>query len=172
MKIYCSKCNNDISKIIDTHFEVYQVGCPVCTNCKTAQKRYISESDLLLYLLGLEILYIIITIAVGYAFDSFNIFLVILAVILLGVVLFLQKNFSRYIYTKPPYKKAYMTTNYGEDSSKVRRGINIQFSIFILLAFVSIIYKPYRLDLLGLLAIDIIISILRYILAIRKEINK
>ena len=96
----------------------------------------------------------------------------ILAAIALLAGLYAQRKALLYIYFKPPYKQKLANKTLEEDESKIKKGLNIQFSLFIVLAFVSIIYTEHRLDIIWLLILDVIISLLRYILAIRKEINK
>lgn len=174
MKIYCSKCNSDISKIVDSHFDAHQVGYPICPNCKTTQKRYISESDLLLYLFFIELLYSIVTLITGYAYEYFSkyFWLVEIAFAILIGAYFFQKFISKYIYTKTPFKVTFADKAIEENSAQVRKNINIQFSLFIVLAFGSVIASSYRLELLFLLFSDVIITLLRYILSIRREIEK
>lgn len=172
MNTTCEKCGKDIKTEINAAFDTYHIGKVTCPHCKKEQSRYISEADLLLYLLIVEVLYAIITVLVGYAFDEFNIILVVFAAIALLGGLFLQRRLLLFIYFKPPYKKAFANTVLNEDAGKIKKGLNIQFSIFIVLAFVSIVYAERRLDLIWLLLVDIIVSLLRYILAIRKEIYK
>lgn len=172
MEAKCEKCNKNIKSEINTSFDTYKIGNIVCPYCHTKQSRYVSEADLLLYLLIVEIIYTIITVFVGYAFDNFNIILVICAGISLIGGLYLQRRILMNIYLNPPYKKTIANVTLNEDANKIRKGLNIQFSIFIVLAFVSIVYAEHRLDIIWLLIVDVIISLLRYILAIRKEIYK
>lgn len=169
MKANCHICKTDFSQEIDKKFEKFEVGRVICKKCGSKQKRYISEADLLLYLTIVELIYIVITVLVGYGFDYFNWWLCILIMAILIGSYFLQKTVSRYIYNNAPFKKNIKDNELNEDAAKVKKNINIQFSIFILLAFGSILFKEYRIDLYGLLAIDIIVSLLRFILAVRKE---
>ena len=169
MKANCRICKNDFSQEIDRKFEKFEIGTVVCKKCGSKQKRYISEADLLLYLTAVEFLYFILTIVICYCFDYAYWWLIVIAIVVLIAALFVQKTISRFIYNNAPFKKEIAEKNINEDETKVKKNINIQFSIFILLAFGSIIFKEYRFELIGLLGIDIIISLLRFIQIVRKE---
>lgn len=169
MKTNCSICKTDLSQEIDRRFEKFEVGKVTCKKCGSKQKRYISEADLLLYLTLVELLYIVLTVIVGFAFDLGYWWLLLLTGVILALSIFSQRNISRYIYNNAPFKKEVKDKEFNEDAAKVKKNINIQFSLFILLAFGSVVFNDYRIDLYGLLAIDIIVSLLRFILAVRKE---
>ena len=62
MKVYCDKCNEEISSDIDVKFDKLQIGYFVCPKCHKENKRYISETDLLLYLGLSELFYLILSI--------------------------------------------------------------------------------------------------------------
>lgn len=174
METKCENCKKDIRAEINTSFDTYKIGNITCPYCQSKQQRYISESDLLLYLFFIELLYSVVALIAGYAYEYFSIYfwLVELAFVSFVGAYFFQKFISKYIYYEAPFKKAFSNKTLEENASQVKKNIGIQFSIFIVLAFGSVIASGYRLELLFFLFSDVIITLLRYILSIRHEIYK
>lgn len=174
MKAKCAICKKELSIEIDRRFEKFDVGRPTCNKCGSLQKRYISEADLLLYLGCIETLYTLVTLVIAYVYDKMpeNMWLVVLGIAVFVGAYFAQKTLSRYIYNNAPFKKSVANKVIDEDATKVKKNINTQFVLFFIFAIGVIIYKEYKIDLLIAMALDIIISFLRFTLAVRNENEK
>lgn len=171
MKAKCKICNRDLSVEIDSMFENFTIGRTTCKNCGSIQKRYISEGDLLLYLSCEETLYTAVTIYAAHAYDNLTWTTGIICLLLLVATYIIQKYISRYIYANAPFKKKVSEKVLDEDKTTVKKNISIQFSLFFIFAFCFILSKDMRVDFGIALVLDIIVSVLRCVLAIRKEIE-
>ena len=171
MKSNCHICHKDVSQEADKMMEKFIVGRIKCSKCGSTQKRYVSEADLLLYLSVIFFLYTILTILGSYVYDNLdtNWIMLIVFLIVLVIAYFIQKTSSRYIYNNAPFKKEVANKVFDEDAAAVKKNINIQFVIFFMFAFGAIVFKEYRYEFIGAQALDIIITILRFILQVRNE---
>lgn len=171
MKAKCSICKKELSVEIDRRFEKFDVGRATCLKCGSLQKRYISEADLLLYLGCIETLYSGVTILAAYTYDNMNeqLWLAGIFAIVLIATYFIQKTLSRYIYNNAPFKKEVANKVFDEDPAKVKKNINTQFVLFFVFAIGYILVKQYRIDFIFAFILDIVISFLRFVLAVRKE---
>lgn len=171
MKIYCEKCNNEISKDIDYSLEKYEIGQVVCEKCNHIQSRYISETDVQLYAGITETLYTILT-AIGallYVYMGMKLWLILIYIVILAGAVVIVKNTSRYIYKNAPGKKNTANKVFSEDGEKIRKSISTQFTIFFILAFGALIWDTYRIECLGGMAIIAISSLAKYYICTTNE---
>lgn len=171
MKIYCEKCNAEISKDIDYALEKYEVGQVVCEKCGHIQSRYISETDVQLYAGVTETLYTALT-AIGallYMYMGMKLWLIPLYIALLAVAVILIKNISRFIYKNAPGKKKTANKVFKEDIEKIKKSISTQFTIFFILAFGALVWDTYRIECLGGMAIIAISSLAKYYICTTNE---
>ena len=132
MEIKCEKCNEDLLSLIDRQFMSYTVGKIVCPKCQKKQARYISESDLTLFLIASEVLYLIlcsITVALYYMGNQSK-WLTLLLLPLLIIYIFTLKIVARKIYLNSYNKKEYYDIDLNDDPKKVKKGINFRMLIF------------------------------------------
>lgn len=171
MKIYCEKCNNDISKDVDYSLEKYETGQVICEKCNHIQSRYISETDVQLYAGVTETIYTILTAigAVLYVHMGMRIWLLPLYIALLAGAVFLIKYISRYIYKNAPGKKKTANKAFSEDGAKIKKSLSTQFTIFFILAFGALVWDAYRIECLGGMAIISISSLAKFYICTTNE---
>ena len=171
MKIYCEQCHEDITLGAERMISNYDVGNLICPKCNHKQKRYISESDILLSFGINEISYYLISIGIIYSFGySKSIPLTIVIVLcLLLLAYFIQSITNRLIYTKAHFKKAYKDRKIMEDNKTIKKNMNWQFMLFIALSvmFITDTSQPNMFHLLSFACIGL--TFVKYFLCLRKE---
>ena len=132
MKINCLKCQENLNPLIDRKFLSFELGNIVCPKCQKKQNRYISESDLLLFLLISEILYFILCALTIFLFNLFNnsMWMVFLLLPLLIIYLFTQRLVARNIYFNAYNKKDYQDFVFNENPKDVKRSIQFRMVLF------------------------------------------
>ena len=171
MKIYCDECHEDITLGAERMISNYDVGNLICPKCNHKQKRYISESDILLAFGVNEISYYIISVGIIYSFGYLNsIPLVVLVILgLLVLAYFVQSLTNRLVYSKAHLKKAYKDRKIMEDNKQIKRTMSWQFMLFIALS-VMFITDSSQQNMFHLLSFACIgLTFVKYFLCIRKE---
>ena len=136
MKIFCDKCGKEITNVVNKTFEENKVGNITCPHCGSKQKRYISETDLLVYLVYQESIYFVLTFVTSQIFMHYKITipLIILLIILFILAILTTSIFKSNIYLKGYLKKDKMFKAQTEDQEKIARSIRWQFLMFFALA--------------------------------------
>ncbi len=134
MKVNCIHCEKEITKQVDNQIEQFQCGQIECEHCKKKQKRYISESDLLIYFAISSIFY---AVACVIAFVLFELILsmafVFIAVIVMAMYSVL-KYANRAIYKNAYFKKDIQDKVIEEDAKTVQGQMKTQLIIFLIIA--------------------------------------
>lgn len=171
MKIYCEKCNKDISIDVSKRFEENKVGNITCPHCNTKQKRYLSETDLLIYLAFQEIVYFILTFSTSIIISiySFNWFSIIIFIILFIISSIITNLFKKSLYSKGYIKKETMFKSQNEDEKKISRSIRWQFFMFFALVITFFTETTAYWFFVAASLFAIFITIIKAILSANKE---
>lgn len=171
MKIQCEKCHSDITVKVDKQLEQFKVGRVQCDHCQKISSRYISESDILLYLVLSEIFYLFLSLISALIFYFFGMhwFLVpiFIAIFIFGYNV--QKSFSRNIWIKAPFKSDIANISHNEDMMKIAKSTNWQFILFFALAITAITGTTYQLFFFLVSIFAIIINFIKFILCVKNE---
>lgn len=168
MKIYCDKCHEPINIPIDSQFDKFLVGQPICPSCHKQQKRYISESDLLLYMTINECFYLLLTVITSILFNFFKLsYITIIAIIVMLAFGFIGlKNVDRLIYTKANYNKD--INNLNEDKQKIQKSMNWQSMLFFVLVISYVTLNEVNYFFLAISVLSIIFTYIKFRLSIKK----
>ena len=138
-KVVCEHCGNNLKSKVREPFDKFQVGRVVCPVCKKENKRYISEYDLLFSFNISCFIYMIAVISIAFIFKNTELSAPITSLLISfsGIILVLIAGFlgidatAKNIYLRAPFKTAWKSHVFDEDSKAVGRRINMQFIIFI-----------------------------------------
>ena len=132
MKIYCDKCGSDITDVVNRRFEENKVGNIVCPHCEKAQKRYLSETDFLMYLAYQEVVYFVLSFVTSQVFLHFEIkiWMLLLFIAFLVVTYIATTRFKSALYRTGFIKNSTMYKAQVEDQNRVSRSIRWQFLMF------------------------------------------
>lgn len=132
MKIYCEKCNKDISKVVDSNIEHYVPGKVKCPYCSKVQKRYLSEADLLMYFAISCVLYIFVALIFISLFDIVGAkwYLLLIIMFIIVCLYFVQKYISRAVYKYAFGKAEIKDKEMVEDYDAVTKRMKSQYSLF------------------------------------------
>lgn len=171
MKIYCDKCDKDISLLVDKNIEEYIPGRIKCPKCDKFQERYVSEADLMTYFTISCLGYIIAACILMKAIEIVGFKWYMIAIILLAFVgiYFLQKTLTRLIYKNAYGKKEYKNMVVLEDGKSITKRMRIQYAVFICLI---IMLGTGTYDLWIFVVAALVFTIVSYIklkLIIKKE---
>lgn len=171
MKIYCDKCGKDITETVSSTFEGNKVGNITCPHCNAKQKRYISETDLLVYLAYQEIIYFILSFITSQIFLYYKITipLIVLFIIVFVLMVLTTKIFKCNIYSKGYLKKEKMYISKIEDQDKVARSIRWQFLMFFALVITFFTTTTAYWFFVAMSIVAIAITIIKAILSAKKE---
>ena len=174
MKIFCEKCHEDITIDCNRDIENYKVGKTVCPHCHYEQKRYISESDLLLYFAINEVLYTIMTYLSVLIFDRFGVgyISIILLIIMLAGFYFISKYISTSIYLKAFNKEDIKNKVFDEDQKAIQRNMSWQFMMFFAIAITYITVNEAKLFFGLAMPVAAALSFLKYYLQLKNEKNQ
>jgi len=169
--IKCEKCGHDISVLVDRQFMDYTIDKIVCPNCQKHQSRYISLSDLLLYLLLTEISYLVLCSITTLFFNLFNKSLWSLTILVpfLFLNLLLQKHFGRTIYADGLYKKEFKDFVFKEDVKLCRTSIKYRVVIFFTVSVSILTLSQNTFYLLVFVVLSVIETAFRYFQQLKKE---
>lgn len=176
MKIPCEKCHEDISYEVNKNIENYNVGHTICPKCHYEQKRYISESDLLLYFAVNECIYMILSYLAIFLYDHLGIswptILILLAVIIFFY--FLAKQISSSIYVKAYGKQEIKNKEFAEDQKAISRNLSWQFLLFFAITISYMTIPEAKNFFAWMMPLAVIFSFIKYYLQLRneKEANK
>lgn len=173
MKIYCEKCHEDISADCDILFEKSTVGNVQCPKCKKVQSRYVSEGDLLLYFAVSETFYIILSLITLLVLEKLGISVISIVLVLAMLVLayFFLKTASRSIYAKAYNKKELMNVKFKEDGAAIKKSLNIQYLLFMVIAFTCFTTDSFQIFYIIIMALANIFTYIKYFLQLKKERN-
>ncbi|MDO4500988.1 MAG: hypothetical protein Q4B60_06935 [Erysipelotrichaceae bacterium] len=171
MRIKCEKCGEDITIKVDTQLEQFKVGRIQCEKCQKISSRYISESDVLLYLVLSEFFYLFLSLVTAMVFYIFgmNWFLIPVFILLFLLGYYVQKTFSRTIWEKAPFKQEIANHSFKEDQMRIAKSTNWQFILFFALAITAITGTTYQLFFFLVSIFAILINILKFFLCLRNE---
>lgn len=173
MKIYCDKCHENISSDIDVIFDKLEVGRFVCPKCHKENKRYISETDLLLYLGISELFYLIISIITKILMDKYRLSYItiigILFILVIGIII--QKQIDRYIYEKAYFKESIKYKEQQENKQQISKSLVWQSMLFLALTIAYITIEETSIFFLIINIAANILTFIKYYLSLRNELN-
>ena len=171
MKIYCEKCNKDISTECCKNIENYKVGHVICPDCHFEQKRYISEADLLLYFGINEIIYVILSFLMMFIFDRLKVSLLAIVMLLMIIIVFffISKNITMSIYKKAFFKEEIKNKEFVEDAKVIQRNIAWQFMLFFAIIITYITVDEGKIFFACAIPIAIILNFVKFFLQVRNE---
>lgn len=172
MKIYCDKCHKDITSLVNNAFETNKIGNIVCPHCKTKQARYISETDLLVYLAYQESIYFVLTFITSQILLSYklNAYLIILFILLFVLAIIATSLFKINIYNKGYFKRnAINKVKQNEDQTKISRSIRWQFLMFFAIAITFFTTNTAYWFFVFLSIVCILITLIKAILSGKSE---
>ena len=135
MKINCEHCDKDLRVSVSKSLEQFEVGKVICPHCNKENKRYLSESDMLLYFTCMIVIYctaLILTFNlmnyVGWQIST------IIIIATLFIAYYLSKVVVEKIYIEGIFKKDYKNYVFNEDVQATKKGLKRQYILFILVA--------------------------------------
>lgn len=171
MKIYCEKCQKDITVECNKNIENYKVGKTICPHCHYEQKRYISEADLLLYFGISEVFYVIFTylsvIVINLLGITFTSIFLIFGIFILYYIL--AKMVSTRIYVNAYFKEDVKNKAFEEDGEAIEKNITWQFVLFFVIAITYMTLDEARLFFGLMLPLAPILTFIKFYLQIKKE---
>jgi len=171
MKITCEKCQKDISGQCFKKIETFEVGKVICPHCHFEQKRYISQSDLLLYFAANEFIYMSLSYLIFYLTNKFSINTYIIIVIILTFILYFI--FSKYIvyliYDKAIFKENIKNKTFNEDQLAIKRYFNWQFMLFFAICFSYLTIPEARIFFAFAMPLAVIFTLIKYYLQLNNE---
>lgn len=173
MKIQCDKCGENISPDIDVKFDKLQVGYVVCPKCHKENKRYISETDLLLYLGLSELFYLILSIITTIVIDKVStIYISIgIVVVMFAIAWIVQKQIDRFVYEKAYFKEELKYTNMKEDEKTIGRSLVWQSMLFLALVITFVTTTEAKWFFLTVSILAIVLTFVKFYLSLRNEKN-
>ena len=142
MKVSCCHCGKDIGSAVQKQMALYEVGKVVCPHCHKQNKRYVSEMDLHIAIMGNMVIYGIVLSLMcfmtmgfytgkGQLLTSILMTIVSLVVVIVGI-----SNWSLFVYDKAYMKQAWSNYTMQEDGYDVTRSVKRNFYGFITLVVV------------------------------------
>lgn len=171
MKTYCEKCHEDLTPYIDKKIIGFYPGKITCPKCQKQQSRYISQTDLLLFLILSEIVYLCVLLFTLFLYDktNFSYWSLIILFPFLILVIFLMKYFARYIYSDAPFKKIFKDHAFKEDVKHINKGFNYRIIVFGALSMTILANEDIKYYAAITLAITIGLTFIRFLLCLREE---
>ena len=110
----------------------FEVGNIICPKCQKKQSRYISESDLTLYLIFSELFYLVMCslTVLAYIISNQSRWTIVILVPFLIIYLYSLKLISRKIYTNGFFKKDFMDYDFNNDQKAIKKAINFRTVVF------------------------------------------
>lgn len=171
MKIYCDKCGKDITDVVSKTFETNMVGNVICPHCQKAQKRYLSETDFLMYLAFQETLYFVLSFITSQLFLHYkvNIWMILIFTVALILSVIATAKFKSIVYNTGLIKNSTMYKARIEDQKKVARSIRWQFLMFFALVITFFTETTAYWFFVAASITVVALTILRAILSARNE---
>ena len=171
MQIKCEKCGNNLSIYVDKKMMQFYIGKITCPKCMKQQSRYISESDLFLYLLLSEVSYLILCAITLLIYNLLNksLYALFVLVPLLLVNLYLIKIIGRNIYTYAYGKSDFKDHVFCEDSKLVKKSINYRVVIFFTVSVSLLTLNVDNLYTLLFIGLSVIETLFRYLKSLNEE---
>ena len=123
MAVDCEKCGKSMDKVVASSFLRFETGRIICPECHKLNKRYVSEFDLLVYLIGISI-FVGTLLVVQTSLDSIFRNL-LLAIVVIGFVSYLLytvlTQWACYVYVEAPYKKEWRDHPFEEDIERIKK---------------------------------------------------
>ena len=174
MKIYCDKCHEDVSSDVDIVFDKLQVGHFICPKCHKENRRYVSETDLLLYLGLSELFYLFISIITKIVMDKFRLSYVtaiaVIAILVIGFIV--QKQIDRYVYENAYFKKDRKYKEREEDKDQISRSLVWQSMLFLALTISYITLEEVNVFFLLVSVAAIILTFVKFYLSLKNELKE
>ena len=174
MKIYCDKCHEDVSSDVDVVFDKLQVGHFICPKCHKENRRYVSETDLLLYLGLSELFYLFISIITKIVMDKFKLSYVtaiaVIAILVIGFIV--QKQIDRYVYENAYFKKDRKYKEREEDKDQISRSLVWQSMLFLALTISYITLEEVNVFFLLVSVAAIILTFVKFYLSLKNELKE
>lgn len=174
MKIYCDKCHEDVSSDVDVVFDKLQVGHFICPKCHKENRRYVSETDLLLYLGLSELFYLFISIITKIVMDKFRLSYVtaiaVIAILVIGFIV--QKQIDRYVYENAYFKKDRKYKEREEDKDQISRSLVWQSMLFLALTISYITLEEVNVFFLLVSVAAIILTFVKFYLSLKNELKE
>lgn len=142
MKVTCVHCGKDIEDVVQKRTAEYQVGKVNCPHCHKLNKRYLSEMDLHLLVLGNMVVYgVVLSIMCVMTFNFYNgssdiLSSILMTICALFVVIVGISKWSVYVYNQAPMKKEWANYTMKEDAVAVTKSVKRNFYGFIALVIV------------------------------------
>ena len=142
MKVSCCHCGKDIGSAVQKQMALYEVGKVVCPHCHKQNKRYVSELDLHIAIMGNMVIYGIVLslmcfMTMGFYTGTGHLLTtVIMTIIALVIVIVGISNWSLYVYDKAFLKNEWKNYTIQEDGYDVTRGVKRNFYGFISLVII------------------------------------
>ena len=173
MKILCDKCGEDISADIDVKFDKLQVGCVICPKCHKENKRYISETDLLLYLGLSELFYLLLSIITTIVINRISTIYISFGIVIVMFVIawIVQKQIDRFVYEKAYFKQELKYTNMKEDEKTIGRSLVWQSMLFLALVITFVTTTEAKWFFLTVSILAVALTFVKFYLSLRNEKN-
>ncbi|MCI5773569.1 MAG: hypothetical protein MR210_03300 [Erysipelotrichaceae bacterium] len=136
MKIKCPKCDHILNKDVAKQFEEFEIGQISCPKCKFKLKRFVSETDLLLYFLCSIILYSLACLLIYTTFDFVQNFWasLIILIIIFTTAFLLTRIFTFKIYENAYFKEDLKNKPYElNEKGNIAKRLKTQFILFMCL---------------------------------------
>lgn len=171
MKIYCEKCGEELSPYVDRKIISFSVGQLVCPKCQKKQSRYISQTDLQLFLCIAEVAYLLILLFTLFLYEitNFSLYTLLALIPLFALVLFSLSRAARIVYEKAPGKNTFKDYVFKEDPKHVNKGFYYRVIVFTALAMTILSNEDIKYYAAITLAITVGLSFLKYYLCLREE---
>ena len=173
MKIFCDKCHEDVSSDVDVVFDKLKVGHFICPKCHKENRRYVSETDLLLYLGLSELFYLFISIITKIVMDKFRLSYVtaiaVIAILVIGFIV--QKQIDRYVYENAYFKKDRKYKEREEDKDQISRSLVWQSMLFLALTISYITLEEVNVFFLLVSVAAIILTFVKFYLSLKNELK-
>lgn len=175
MKIYCEHCGENITVEAEKMIDNYKVGYVQCPHCKKMQKRYLSESDLLLYFGLSETFYLFMSLIAMFAMNLAirSVWLMIAIILpLLVIGYFVQRYLIQLVYIKAYFKQDFKNVAFEENQEEIKRSISWQYLLFFAIAITFVTMEDMRLYF-GIMAIvSVALTFIKHRLCLNREKSK
>lgn len=173
MKVKCEKCGNDLSSYVDKKVIGFSVGRLTCPKCQKKQSRYISQTDLNLFLGLSEIVYLLVLLVTIILYDFTNLaYWTLLALLpLLAITIASMVQIARFVYIKAPFKEGFKNFVFNENEKQVNRWFAYRVIVFSCLAMTILSNESIKIYSEIALAITVGLCFFSFVRRLKKEKN-
>lgn len=149
MKVSCCHCGKDMGSAVQRQMALYEVGKVVCPHCHKQNKRYVSELDLHIAIMGNMVIYGIVLSLMCFMTMGFYtgkgqlLTAVLMTIVSLVIVIVGISNWSLFVYDRAFMKSEWANYTILEDGYDVTRGVKRNFYGFIGLVIVLGLFAMY-----------------------------